>query len=103
MNTIKVALIGMGRMGAALEALAGAHDCEVVARIDAADPATRIINADTLRGADVAIEFTVPDAAIDNATRCLEADVPVVIGTTGWYDQLDKLAERARNRGGRVL
>lgn len=103
MKTVKVALIGMGRMGSALEALAAAHDCEIVARIDAAGPAARSISPDTLSGAQVAIEFTVPDAAIANATQCMQAGVPVVVGTTGWYDHLDTLTERARSLGGRVL
>ena len=103
MNTIKVALIGMGRMGSALDALAGAHDCEVVARIDATGLGEQPISADSLGGAQVAIEFTVPDAAMHNATQCMHAGVPVVIGTTGWYDQLDTLAESTRALGGRVL
>ncbi len=103
MNTIRVALIGMGRMGSALDALASAHDCEIVARIDTAAPETRSISIDTLGGAQVAIEFTVPDAAIHNATQCMRVGVPVVIGTTGWYDQLDSLEESTRTFGGRVL
>lgn len=103
MNTVKVALIGMGRMGSALDALALAHDCEIVARIDTAGPDARSITTDTLGGAQVAIDFTVPDAAISNATQCMRAGVPVVIGTTGWYDHLGTLAESARTLSGRVL
>ncbi len=103
MTTIKVALIGMGRMGTALDGLARAHDCEIVARIDTAGRQAAAISADTLGGAQVAIEFTVPEAAIHNATECMRAGVPVVVGTTGWYEQLDGLVERARTFGGRVL
>lgn len=103
MSTVRVALIGMGRMGAALDGLAVSHNCEVVARIDADNANGADITTETLGGAHVAIEFTVPEAAIDNAFRCMQAGVPVVIGTTGWYDQLSALQEGARTYGGRVL
>ncbi len=106
MSSVRVALIGMGRMGAALDGLAASHKCEVVARLDAHDANDAKgsgISKESLAGADVAIEFTVPEAAIANATRCMEAGVPVVIGTTGWYDQMATLQEGARTHGGRVL
>ncbi len=103
MSIVRVALIGMGRMGAALDGLADSHRCEIVARLDAADTDKRGISAETLGLADVAIEFTEPEAAIDNAFRCMQAGVPIVIGTTGWYDNLATLQEGARTYGGRVL
>ncbi len=103
MSNVRVALIGMGRMGAALDGLAASHKCEVVARLDAADAEGHGISAETLAGADVAIEFSVPEAAIDNAFRCMQAGVPVVVGTTGWYDQLGTLQEGAKTYDGRVL
>ncbi len=103
MSTVRVALIGMGRMGAALDGLAASHKCEVVARLDQPDAKGDGISSETLADAAVAIEFTVPEAAVDNAFRCMQAGVPVVIGTTGWYDQLPALQEGARTYGGRVL
>ncbi len=99
MTSLRVALLGMGRMGAAIDALAPAHDALVVARLDAADA----INAESMAGADVAIDFTVPDAALANAEACMKAGVAVVIGTTGWYDQVDTLHELARTHEGRAL
>ncbi len=80
---LRVALVGMGRMGHALDALAGDRAVHVVARIDEAAAANGITRA-LLGDAQVAIEFTQPDAAVANAVSCLQAGCPVVIGTTGW-------------------
>lgn len=103
MKLIRVALIGMGRMGQAIDALAAAHDCEVVARLDAADVARDGITAQSLADADVAVEFSLPESAIDNALRCMQAGTPVVIGTTGWYDQLETLHDAARTHNARAV
>ncbi len=93
---IRVALIGMGRMGQAIDALAASRHCEIVARLSSADTARGISRA-ILNDAQVAIEFTKPDAAIGNAVACLAAQCPVVIGTTGWGGaraQLDAAVDR---------
>lgn len=103
MTTLRVAVLGMGRMGAAIDALATAHDAVIVARLDATDVARSGITRDSLGEADVAIDFTVPDVALTNADACMQAGVAVVIGTTGWYDKLETLHELARTHGGRAL
>jgi 4-hydroxy-tetrahydrodipicolinate reductase len=103
MTAVRVALIGMGRMGRAIDALAAEHDCTIVSRLDRSRVAQEGISRDTLAGADVAVEFSVPDAALGNATACLRAGVPVVIGTTGWLDQLDDLHATLRDTNGRAL
>jgi 4-hydroxy-tetrahydrodipicolinate reductase len=92
---IRVALIGMGRMGQALDALANARACEVVARIDADVMARGVTRAD-LGGADVAIEFTTPHSAIANTEALLALGCPVVLGTTGWGNQHERLAAAVR-------
>lgn len=101
--SVRIALLGMGRMGQALDALAPAHACEVVARLDATDVARDGLTVGALAGADVAIDFTVPDAAVPNAIACLEAGVPVVIGTTGWLDALPALEAAVARTAGRAL
>ena len=88
---VRVALIGMGRMGRALDALAPERGCTVVARLDASEMTNGITAAD-LHGAQVAIEFTTPDASVANAIALLQAGCPVVIGTTGWSAQLPEVA-----------
>ena len=84
---MKLALIGYGRMGHAVEAIALERGHHVVARLDIGDEVTRA----TLAGAEAAIDFTLPDAVIDNARRVVEAKTALVIGTTGWYGRRDEL------------
>lgn len=98
-DRVKVALVGMGKMGRALDQLAPERGCEVVARLDSGDR----ITAASLAGADVAIEFTTPDAAADNVLALLDARCPVVVGTTGWYDRVPEVTARAAEREGAVL
>jgi 4-hydroxy-tetrahydrodipicolinate reductase len=93
---LAVALIGTGKMGRAIAQLAPERGFRVVAEIGHAQQVTRA----SLAGAAVAIEFTVPSAAPANVRACLAASCPVVVGTTGWYDELPALREEvARARG----
>ena len=92
---VRIALIGMGRMGRALDALAPERGCEVVARLDAAEMSRGIAAAD-LHGAQVAIEFTTPESSVANAIALLGVGCPVVIGTTGWSAQLPAVAAAAQ-------
>lgn len=95
---VKVALVGMGRMGRAIDALAGERGVEIVARLDAAETARGLTVAD-LRGAQVAIEFTTPETALGNTEAVLALGCPVVIGTTGWTSEVARL-EHAVARAG---
>ena len=87
---VRVALIGMGRMGHAIDALAADSGCIVVARLSSGDTRNGITR-ELLNGAQVAIEFTHPQSAVTNAIGCLQAGCPVVVGTTGWSGQLPEL------------
>jgi 4-hydroxy-tetrahydrodipicolinate reductase len=84
---MKLALIGYGRMGHAVEEVAQERGHDVVARLDLDDPITQA----SLAGAQVAIDFTLPDAVVANAHRVVEAEVSLVIGTTGWYESMDEV------------
>lgn len=86
-------------MARAVAALAPERSAVVVATLGRGDAITR----DTLRGADVAVEFTEPVAAVPNARACLAAGCPVVVGTTGWLDALSALRADAEAAGGRLL
>ena len=99
MSPTRIALVGMGKMGRALEQLAPERGCEVVARIDHGDT----ITSDSLGGAQVAIEFTTPESAVPNVTALVEAGCPVVVGTTGWYAELPTVAQRVAERQGALL
>ena len=99
MTTVALALIGMGKMGCALKALAPERGFRVVAEIDAGEAVTR----ETLRDAEVAIEFTQPDAAPANIRACMAAGCPVVVGTTGWSAELDAIRAAVTSSGGALL
>ncbi|MBL7958227.1 MAG: 4-hydroxy-tetrahydrodipicolinate reductase [Flavobacteriales bacterium] len=79
---MRLALYGYGRMGKAIEAAATARGHEIVLRVTAANAGA------PPKDADAAIEFSKPDQALANMRLCLEMGVPVVVGTTGWYDRL---------------
>ena len=103
MTPVRIAMIGMGKMGRAIALLAPDRDCEVVARIDPGGSEGRVVSPETLRNADVAIEFTVPGAAPANIRACLAAGCPVVVGTTGWYDELPAISAEVVRANGALL
>ena len=94
---MKIALYGYGKMGKAIEAVAVARGHEVVLRVTGANAGT----APT--GADVAIEFSTPDQALANMDLCLDHDVPVVVGTTGWYDKMNGVRKKVGDKKGSLL
>ena len=83
---MKLAIIGHGKMGRLVEQLAPEYGFTVHARIDVADDLRKA------EGADVAVEFTVPSAVAGNIESLTALGVPVVTGTTGWFDQLDRIS-----------
>jgi 4-hydroxy-tetrahydrodipicolinate reductase len=99
----RLAIIGMGKMGRAIEQLAPERGFEVVARIDPSGGDAPAVSSESLRGAEVAVEFTVPAAAPGNVLAALEAGCPVVVGTTGWYEHRPEVEEFARRREGAIL
>jgi len=98
-----LAVIGLGKMGRVVEQLAPERGFQVVRRIDPASGDVRAVTPDALRGVDVAIDFSTPEAAPANARACIDARCPVVIGTTGWYDQRAAIESYAREKKGSVL
>jgi len=88
-NPLRIAIIGTGLMGDAVGTLAGERGIEVAARLDKdamAGGSDKL--RDTLGSVDVALEFTAPSAAVHDIRVCLDVSCPVVVGTTGWYDDL---------------
>lgn len=99
MDLIRLAIIGPGKMGAAIAELAPARGMTVVATIGADTP----ITPDTLGNAQVAVEFTEPSAATANVRACVQAGCPIVVGTTGWYADLPAISDLVTTAGGAVL
>ena len=94
---LKIALIGYGQMGKLIEQLAQNNSCEIVAIIDPL--LGNEITAETVADADVCIEFSTPDAAFSNITKLTELGKNVVTGTTGWFDELDKIKLMVEKKG----
>ncbi|HKG07319.1 MAG TPA: 4-hydroxy-tetrahydrodipicolinate reductase [Pedobacter sp.] len=86
---MKIALLGYGKMGQIIERFALERGHEVVLKITIDNPDD--LTESNLRKADVAIDFSAPDAAIGNIYACFEANLPIVVGTTGWYGQLQEV------------
>jgi 4-hydroxy-tetrahydrodipicolinate reductase len=99
----RLAIIGYGKMGRAVEALARERGWTISAIVDRPDGASAGVPAPVFAGADVAIEFTEPDAAAGNVRAAIAAGCPIVVGTTGWYDQLDALRQDVERAGGAML
>ena len=102
MSKRRIAIIGDGKMGHAIEQLAVEKGWKVAAFLGERESAGGI-NATTLGDADVAVEFTQPDAAVANIIASLRAGVPVVVGTTGWYDSLPEVTRIAKEAGTGLL
>jgi 4-hydroxy-tetrahydrodipicolinate reductase len=85
-ESMKIALVGYGKMGKTIEKIALERGHEITGRID-------INNQQDFNTvvADAAIEFSHPDAAFNNVKRCIERNIPVVCGTTGWLAQKDEI------------
>ena len=79
---MKVALIGYGKMGKAVEQIVAKRGHSIVSIIDIDNQED--FQSGSFKSADVAIEFSIPSAAYDNYLKCFAADIPVVAGTTGW-------------------
>ena len=84
---MKIALLGYGRMGKAIEQIAIERGHAIVAMVDKNE------NQGNLSEADVAINFSVPDAAVANIKAAMEKQIPVVCGTTGWLEHLKEVED----------
>tara|TARA_B100000497_G_C7688157_1_gene417544 strand:- start:648 stop:1340 length:693 start_codon:yes stop_codon:yes gene_type:complete len=90
---LKIALIGYGKMGQMIEFVALERNHSIIARLD------KGWDINELKGADVAIEFTEPNSALENISKALSLNIPVVTGTTGWYSQLTSIKNLTINAG----
>lgn len=94
---MKIALLGYGRMGQTIEKIAISRGHDVVLKIDKDDADYDITQA------DVAIDFSLPSAAFGNITNCLNNNVPVVSGTTGWLNDYDKAVALCKEKNGAFI
>lgn len=95
---MKILLIGYGKMGKTIERIALSRGHEIAGKIDVSDNLMLFNDA-----ADVAIEFTQPEAAINNLKNCFEKGIPVVCGTTGWRQHAHEVEAYCKEKQGTLL
>jgi 4-hydroxy-tetrahydrodipicolinate reductase len=98
---MKIALLGYGKMGKEIEAIALQRHHTIILKVDETN-ATSITKAD-LQQADVAIEFSTPHTVISNIKVCLDAQLPIVVGTTGWYDLFKDIENECQQKNGTLF
>ena len=94
---MNIALLGYGRMGQTIEQIAIKRGHNIVLKIDKGDTDYDITKA------DVAIDFSIPDVAFQNISMCLNNNVPVISGTTGWLDNYDKAVALCKKKNGAFI
>lgn len=97
---MKIALIGYGKMGKMIEQVAIKRGHTISARINRESGEK---DWDEVKRSDVAIEFSKPDTAVKNIKKCFAMHVPVVVGTTGWYEQVEEVRQLCHSSNGAIL
>ena len=98
---MKLLLIGYGKMGQAIDRLATEKGHEIIGKIDDSNPELlKTIDPSTV---DVAIEFSRPEAALDNITTCLNRGIKIISGTTGWLDNFEDVKSLCEKNNGTFL
>jgi len=98
---MQITLIGYGRMGKEVESIAISRGHEVILRIDMENIAD--LDSELFGRSEVAIEFTTPDTAFDNISRCIKRGIPVVSGTTGWTERMPLIRRLVESEGGSFI
>ncbi len=86
---MNIALIGYGKMGHEIEKIAIEKGHQIVLKINAEN--LQELTIENLKKADVAIEFSTPQTVVQNITLCAVAGVPIIVGTTAWYSEFEKV------------
>ena len=92
---MRIALIGYGKMGHEIEAVAREQGETIVRTFDIGNP----VDAAALSDVDVCIEFSTPQTVLENIRVALQAKKDIVVGTTGWYDRLPEIRPLAKDSG----
>ena len=95
---MRLLVLGRGKTGALVAEVAKERGHEVRSLASQENQDGRGLTAETLRNVDAVIDFTTPHAVIANIIRCAEEHIPIVVGTTGWYQHLEKVRELVKER-----
>jgi len=94
---MKIALLGYGKMGKVIEKIALERGHTIVLKKSSTD------SFEGLENADLAIDFSVPNSAVNHITECLNKNIPVICGTTGWLEDYDKMEVLCKERNGSFI
>lgn len=94
---MKIALLGYGKMGKVIERIALERGHTIVLKKSSTD------SFEGLENADAAIDFSVPDSAVNHITECLNKNIPVISGTTGWLKDYDKIEALCKEKNGSFI
>ncbi|HEX4602526.1 MAG TPA: 4-hydroxy-tetrahydrodipicolinate reductase [Candidatus Angelobacter sp.] len=100
---MKLLVLGRGKTGALVAEVAKGRQHQVQSLAGQENQDGRALTPATLKEIDAVIDFTTPHAVIPNIIRCVEAGVPIVVGTTGWYQHMEKVRELVAERQGVLL
>lgn len=101
---MNLAIVGYGKMGRMIERTAAGRGHAVVARFDIDNNVNgEGLTPESLAGVDAAIEFTTPGTVLENIRRLVALKVPVVVGTTGWYEKLEEVRDSVNASGGSLV
>ena len=98
---MNIALLGYGKMGKEIEAIALQRGHTIVLKVGTSNATS--YRAEDLKKADVAIEFSTPHSVIANINKCFDAQLPVVVGTTGWYDSFNEMETICKQKNGTLF
>ncbi len=98
---MKIAILGYGKMGKEIEAIAIAKGHEIVLKINIENQ--NELTLENLKLADVAIEFSTPQSAIANIKMAADAGIPIVVGTTAWYEHFEEAKKYVLNKSGSLF
>ena len=94
---MNIALLGYGKMGKTIEKIATDRGHKIVLTVDKDD------SDYDLSGVDVAIDFSVPTAAVYNISKCITSGIPVISGTTGWLERYDEVVQLCKEKAGAFI
>jgi len=100
MTKLKIIIIGYGKMGKEIETIALQKGHSIIHKIDVSEDWKQL---ELISEADVAIDFSIPSIALENMRRCMSLMLPLVIGTTGWYDHMEEIEEEVRVTNSSIL
>ena len=98
---MKIAILGYGKMGKVIERIALERGHEIGLKITSSN--LEELTKENIENQDVAIDFSVPSNAVDNIKLCLNSHLPIVVGTTGWYDDFEAIKTECKEKNGALL